>query len=217
MTEERFLETCWSVWASAKMEGEKDEMRDRFKELVDLSIDKATIKSDGRFTFATDIKSYTFTSTGNKITVYGNNDDCRDVYTILWGSKEIVLRPYTEYERDISFSGATPTGAVGWTRRPTPDDEFPIIEFIGTVASGDTCKFRYIRKGLTLSDWPEPWHWVLMYQVLGMASSRFEGKAQQSLSEMIDFFKSPQRGSTQALPDPTTRYANVRASAKYIG
>lgn len=217
MTEDKFLNECYAVWSSSKLEGDANDVKSHLKALIDPAIARATIASDGRFTFATDIQSKTFTDTNNLVTVYGNNDDCRDVYAVLWGTGENVLRPYTEYERDISFSGTSPTGVVGWVRRPTPDGDAPIIEIIGTVAVGDTCKFRYVRKNLTINDWPDPWGYVLISQVLAMANNRFGFNAKNDLSQMIDFYKSPQRGSTQALPDPTTRAYNVAASQKYIG
>lgn len=217
MNKDQFLDECFTVWSSSGLEGDKDDMRQRFDKLIDSAIAKAAVASDGRFTFATDIESKTFSDTNNIVTVYGNNDDCRDVYGVLWGSKEEVLKYYTEYERDISFSGVSPTGAVGWTRRPTPAGDAPIIEIIGTVEVGNTCKFRYVRKDLTFTDWPTPWHYVLVSQVLAMASNRFFLRAKNDLSQMIDFYKSPTRGSVQALPDPTVRMYNVSASQKYIG
>lgn len=217
MNEDQLLDQCFSLWENAKLDGGKDKMREDFRNLIDPAIARAAVKSDGRFTFATDIESVTLTDTNNKVEVFGNNDDCRDVYTVLWDTNEAVLRYYTEFERDVSFSGVAVSGAVGWTRRPTPEGDAPIIEIIGTVKSGDTLKFRYVRKDLVFSDWPTPWHYVLRDQILGQANSRFKAQAKLSLREMIDFYKSPARGSVQALPDPTTRAANYARSKKYIG
>lgn len=214
MTPDELVLQAIDIWRSHGMPVEKTEyLEQRIKRQIDPAILKAVTAST-EFTFAIGLVTHTFTNTNSLVELTGKSSDARDVYTITWGSTKKLLRKYDEYEKDVSFSGTSITGTpFGWMRRENKGTDFPQVEILGAVASGDTINYRYLRNQIGIGDWPVSWGFVLVDQVLKRLNRpMFTTTAKESLNRMIDFYEAPKRGGHVALIDGVSGSANYKTN-----
>lgn len=185
------------------------------EELVQQAVDRVVIMSPD-FEFAIGEKTHTVTSSeSNPIKLTGNNSDCRDVHTILWGSTKKLLYRYTVYEKDYSLSDTTVSGTPsGWMRNGVKTG-FPQIEFIGSLATGDVFTYRYLRKNITIEEWPTEWLFVIEDEILDRLNPAIFGlRALGSRKLMIDHYKTPQKGGVRSLAATEIIDGNVYTNTK---
>lgn len=214
MTDKELVLQATDIWRSHGMPAGKNEyLEQRLKRQINAAILKAVTAST-EFTFATGLVTHTFSDTNALVELRGKASDARDVYTILWGANNRLLYKYDEYEKDVSFSNTAITGTPkGWVRREQAGTGFPQVLIIGSVASGDTMQYKYLKNQINIADWPEAWGFVLVDQVLKRLNRpMFTTTAKESLNRMIDFYEAPKRGGHVALIDGVSGSSNFKTN-----
>lgn len=213
MTEKQIAESAFRLWKLRDIGGDKNNVTALLEDMVQATVDKIVARST-EFTFAIDTGTKSFTTgDSNMVELFGNNSDARVIYTVLWGSKNRLLRKYGEFETDASFSGTTITGdQFGWVNRGNGANGYPKIEILGdAVATGDSITYRYLRNDITIQEFPTQWEFVVRDVLLSDARpTAFAFLGRKSLQQMLDFYETPRKGGEVSLPDENIANENLR-------
>ncbi len=165
------------------------------------------IAADYDFDFVIGEGEETATDT-NDYTLKGNSSDCRDVINVRYGDNSLLLNKWTREEVDDFLSNTTTvSGSTTSTVSPTYffvssiENGFPRITIGGTVAAGQSIKYRYRRKNIKIREFPDEFLDVLQEETLsGIFPSdlALRSAAERSRGQMIDDYN--KRGGQDQRP-----------------
>lgn len=189
------------AWGGAKNQKEK-----LIKLMSEIAANRIAAAYD--FDFVMDEAEETAVVDTQTYTLKGNSSDCRDVINVRYGDNSLLLNKWTSTEVDDFLSNTTTrSGSTTSTVSPTYffvsgiENGFPRITIGGTIAAGQTIKYRYRRKNITIHEFPDEFLDVLQEETLsGIFPGDFglRGAAERSLGQMIDDYN--KRGGQDQRP-----------------
>ena len=203
MTQEEVLDNCWAIWESRQLSsaGEATQ-KDRFSAVLQSALDRAVSSSD-RFWFAIGEADYTFSSDDSNTIILKGENNARDVYQIKQGSTFLYQYEEMEFERLAQTdTPLTTTSATlkGWIRRPDQEG-FPTVQIFPSPATATVLTYRYLMSGITLEQFPDQFHDVIVFGVLTMLrSDLFRFDYNQRMHDMKQHYKSNRKGGFDPLP-----------------
>lgn len=218
--------------ASQAWAAEPTEKKDAIEATLDTALNTIIVAFDFPFVLDQKVDEITVADQAEYV-LKGNNSDGRDIMSITFGSDNNLLDKKTTQEHDDWISGLStlPADTGYWV--PLGERQgFPLIMFIGTPSGETTFSYRYRKKNIRVSEFPDVWSGVLIAQVeaelfgsAGMASSEknfrtadpalFMRTAEKKLMDMIDDY-SREAGDQQNYPaDLRTRNKNRRRNALF--
>ena len=187
---------------------------------LELALVSAIDRIANTYDFPFAVNTTTFTTDGSATYVLrGTNSDCRDIVSMRKGNTIIERR--LPREMDDILSRQTPSKAQYWVLTGV-EDGHPKVTLYDTPNSGDTIEYRYRRRNIPVSDFPNEWAYVLHLVALEIVESRspdFIGlqvtrDAQRALLEMRMHYS--RTLGYQRLPlDPDWRSRNITRNRKY--
>jgi len=166
----------------------RDEVEGIVRDLIPAIIDQIVTPFDWDFTF--DVATVSSVASTSEYTLRGNNDDCRDLINVRYGSgRGVVIERLETLEtdrREGEDEDTTTTGNVyGYTVFGRSSDGFPIIQLFDTPTEADTITYRYRKSNLTLDNIPGEFGFVVRDYLRAEFRPEWSGVAEKRLDEMI--------------------------------
>lgn len=131
-------------------------------------------------------------------TLTGNSNDCRDIINIRFKDADsdhfVLLDKYRPVDMDEKLSGvdSSDSGVAAWTIKERNPNGFPVITLVGTPGtSGDTIRYRYRKRNISTSDFPDEFAAVLQYALITKLVPSYAALAERKLQFMVDRYAAP--------------------------
>ena len=196
-------------------------------EYARTAIDRIAMRKD--FNFAVGTASTVTVASQSDYTLKGNQDDCREVINIVYGSDAVLLDKVegVQWDVDIELFESPSTPSVWYELQL--DNGFPQVKIIATPSVADeTLAYRYRRKNIPIEEFPDEWAFVLVDVIMmtladvfkdkdeRLVMYDFEGKAERSIRDMVNNYRKEGGGTPKRIQiDTVARLANIRRNQKY--
>jgi len=146
----------------------------------------------------------------------GNNDDSRDIITVLYGAEESSLKPLDEFNPvkgdDLQYNAGI-TSVVFW-RHSTRKADYPHFELVGAPDnSGYLIRLRYRMKTIGVAEFPEGFDLMLQWGLMAEISPReHEGKYREMRNLLVARHQGSGREYSRVRGDPDVEARNVQFS-----
>lgn len=193
---------------------ERDEVEDITRSFLGVVVDRIATAHD--WDFVCDEASTTSVISTTEYILRGNNDDCRDIINVRYGSGrgtviERLNTLQTDRREGESEAGVSDTEKVyGYTVYGRSDDGFPQIKLFDSPASAETITYRYRKKDISLSVIPDEFGYVVRDMVLANFDSKYLGVAERRLGEMVNRYTVGGDEYETARMHPTIEAGNIR-------
>lgn len=168
------------------------EKRQAIEKLVPVAVDELVIRYD--WDFATDTADETIVADQSDYTLRGNNNDCRDIINIRYGTSTSLelLDKKRPVDADEFLSGRSVSGVGFWVPNGRSADGFPKISVHATPStSGKILRYRYRRNDVTINRLPDNFLWVLLSGILKHLIPAYSAVYEHDLKVMIDRYEMP--------------------------
>lgn len=150
--------------------------------------------------------------------IQGENQDCAQVLTVMYGSDEVFLEFYEQADIDrlASQVGIT-TEVVAWTVKGEQDG-FPLITIIGTPSeTGAQIKYRYWVDGdkLPFEKWPDKWLFVVKSELISRFVPQLTQIARDDFAGMLNAHNKGGSKVRRIIQDSTVIANNLRRNTKF--
>lgn len=223
MSPQEFTEQCWANFrvdaggeTPPRYRGTKNTWLKRFGKVAVPTIGRMARKAP--FDFAIGTHSYTITGTENNLLkLTGKSSDAADVISVRYGEEEKWLDSWTriryQRQRDSSSSAVFAwykPGIAGLTGGP-------YISLIYAGSTGTVVKYDYLKKNITVAEWPEQYIDALIFGVLlRFDPPRFRAQFKEAFADMMESYDfnniQPQQ---MELHDDWQNYADIVANMLY--
>lgn len=167
------------------------------------------------FDFAVDVCDYPGGSVLSQAdyVLRGNNRDCRSIINIRYGSSYYLLDQMRPVDVDEFLTNRTHTSTTIWTMVGR-EDGFPKIKLIDAPSTaGEVIRYRYFKKNIDVSEFPEEFINVIISGVIAKFSPTYRAIHLKDLSDMISYYSPSGGEDNPAKQDPeTVRRNNSRYS-----
>lgn len=154
----------------------------------------------------------------NEYTLSGNNDDCKNIVNVRFGSgrgkvleklNTLITDRREGYDSDITTSFDTGT-VYGYTLQGRSDEGFPKIQIFDTPGEVKTLTYRYRRNGLSISEFPADFGYVVLDYMKAQFDPAFLMVAKSSMNELIARYKPGGDEIEHVRRDPVEEAGNIR-------
>lgn len=159
----------------------------------------------------------------SEYTFTGNNNDCRDIINIRYGSgRGVVLDELNTLKTDRregeDVANSTDVGSVyGYTPFGRSADGFPKVQLFDTPIEAKTLKYRYRKSGLNIGNIPDYFGFVVRDFMRAEFDPGYQAKAENRLAAMVARYKVGGDTPDVARLDPQIEAGNVRRKANQGG
>jgi hypothetical protein len=136
-------------------------------------------------------------------TLSGDSSDCRHIVNIKYGDDETLLTKMQPTDYDVWVQGRTIDSVSIWLPAGSDSNGFPVVTLvIAPPSSGNTLKYRYRGKNLSVASFPDDFGYVLIYGVAKWLVSGFYQQYVRHLKEMLARYESRGTEDRRAHLDP---------------
>jgi len=151
-------------------------------------------------------------------TLKGNNNDCRDIINIRFGSSATslsLLDKRSGIDLDEWLTGRSQSGVAIWTPSGL-SHEFPKIKLIGTPGYSDyIIRYRYRKSNVADSDIPIDFSYLMISGLVARLLPAYEPIFDKDLKTMIDHYSYGGGEDNPVKQDPLVVHRNNRRASKF--
>ena len=160
--------------------------------------------------FAVDEETATSVIDQGSYTLKGKTNDARSIINIRYGSNLKLIDKMRQVDYDEWSTGRTISTVIKWV----PDgihQGFPRIRlYSAPTASGDAIKYRYRRKDITLSEFPDDFDYVFESGLAMRIIPSFDSLFRDDLGDLIKMYDFGGGEDNQVKQDPLITHHNNR-------
>lgn len=155
----KFYPPITRILAESKVAGVSDDAV--VKQAIWPAFNMILVSSDWDFAYRT--QEVDSVANQSRYELRGYKDDCRLVYNVRYGSSGRLLTKRSRTWMDDYLTKITISGVGFWVPGGTSSNGYPEIEIISAPSSdGEVIKYRYLRKGVQLVEFPDEFDFVLI-------------------------------------------------------
>ena len=210
MTEQQIVDVVIYQPTIRAMQGEDNEKRRSIETIIPMVTDEISVSYDWDFVLAKAVE----TSVANQpdYVLKGNNRDCRDIINIRFGDNNKLLNKRDAVDLDEYLDGRTISTVMIWTPIARKFG-FPQIKLTDAPdSSTDDITYRYRRKDVPLSEFPDEFLYVFISGVMKNMVPQFRGLFKDDINNMIRRYSGEGGEDDPAKQDPLIVYRNNRRS-----
>lgn len=193
-----------------------NEKADVIESYIPIALDKIFRDYDWQFVIKTADES--LVEDQADYVLRGENDDCRDIVSILYGNTSYGWVPLDKknlVDYDIWVEYRNPTGVELWIPSGYSDTGFPKVTLVATPTDDSySIRYRYRRNDLQIDDFPDDFADVLIYGVALWLVPDYVRLYRDALSKMIERQEAGGADDQPAHLDPVIRERNRNRSGR---
>lgn len=189
------------------------------KRFIDPVLSEISVAHDFDFVLG-EYSTLSTTAGAASYTIFGSDNDCRDVINVRYGDNDLLLTRYRATEVDaIKSEGQDPSSVFGWYTFARSSEGFPIIILVNTPSeSGKTLHVRYRKKVIQLSQFPNDFSYIITVGVLSYLRPASRPLFDKLLKKMVMRYKAGGRDTDRTPISPElVRYNNDIADLYGVG
>jgi hypothetical protein len=182
-----------------------EDKQEAIQSYIPIVVDEVSMANEN-FDFATDVCDYTGGTVLNQAdyTLRGNNNDCRAIINIRYGSDYDLLDEMRPVDLDEYLTDRSHTSTTIWVSHGRVDG-FPRIKLVAApTAAAEAIRYRYFKKNIPLTSFPEEFINVIISGVISKMVPEYKAIHLKDLSDMVNRYSPSGGADNPAKQDPET-------------